>query len=242
MNKKLISYTGAICLLFAVSAQAQASNIHDNYNKVLKTYVKDGKVNYVALKQNRAQLDNYLENLAKVDKSTFNSWSKNKQLAYLINLYNADTLQLIIDHYPVKSIKDIGSIFNGPWDQKVVHLFGKTITLNNLEHDIIRKQYKEPRIHMALVCAAIGCPPLRSEAYTASSLDKQLADQSRTYLASPKGMRIDEKNGKVYLSKIFDWYGGDFPSVPKFVQQYSGKDISGLSRGWIKYNWKLNKQ
>jgi hypothetical protein len=128
----------------------------------------------------------------------------------LINLYNAATLKLIIDHYPVKSIKDIGSFFKGPWDQPVVRLFGNTITLNHLEHDILRKQYSEPRIHMALVCAAKSCPRLRSEAYLAEKLDEQLKDQSRGFLTSPPGLSIDRKKKAVYFSSIFKWYGDDF--------------------------------
>ncbi len=171
------------------------------------------------------------------------SYSKNEssaQLAYLINLYNAATLQLIINHYPVKSIKDIGSIFKGPWSQKVVPLFGEKITLDTLEHEIIRKKYSEPRIHMALVCAAKGCPPLRNEAYTEERLSLQLDDQSKAYITSPQGLIVDTAKNTIYISSIFDWYGKDFTSVIDFVEKYSGLKLATFKQDWIEYNWQLN--
>ena len=127
---------------------------HSMLNRLLNTYVQKGRVDYAGLKNNRQDLDRYLAELSRVKETAFKRWTKNERLAFLINLYNADTLQLIIDHYPVKRIKDIGGFIKGPWKQPVVKLFGKTITLNTLEHDIIRKRFNEPRVHAALVCAA----------------------------------------------------------------------------------------
>ena len=192
-----------------VSAQA-FDQTYENYDRVLKTYVADGRVNYSGLKNAPKALEVYLESAAEVPEEQFNAWTESQRLAFLINLYNAGTLKLIIDHYPVKSIKDIGSLFKGPWDQQAVKLFGKTITLNHLEHDILRKQYSEPRLHMVLVCAAKGCPQLRGKAYTADKLDEQFSDQSRRYLVSPAGLRIDREKQIVYFSSIFKWYGEDF--------------------------------
>jgi hypothetical protein len=180
--------------------------------------------------------------MGRIQKKDFDSWTSEQRLAFLINLYNASTLRLIRDHYPVKSIKDIGGWFKGPWDQPIVTLFGKQVTLDHLEHDIIRKQFKEPRIHMALVCAAKGCPPLRREAYTADKLESQLADQSRQYLASPTGLIIDKTKGKVFISSIFKWYGSDFPSVSNFIEKYSGKKLKGLKIDYLDYDWSLNEQ
>jgi hypothetical protein len=172
-------------------------------------------------------------------------------MAFLINAYNAYTLQLIIDHHPVKSIKDIGSFFKGPWDQPVVRLFGRTLTLNNLEHDIIRVDYQEPRIHFALVCAARGCPPLRNEAYLADRLEEQLDDQVRRFLATPDKNRVDASRRTVYLSPIFKWYGADFEkqhgSVLAALQPYWPKaSASVLAQGGFKirytdYDWSLNQ-
>ena len=153
--------------------------------------ISNGQVDYMGLKADPKALDRYLTTLATVSGVQLQSWTESQQLAFFINLYNASTLRLILDNYPVKSIKDIGSLFTGPWDQPAVRLFGKTVTLNTLEHALLRKQYHEPRLHMALVCAAKGCPPLRSEAYTAERLNEQLDAQARTYLASPAGLHID---------------------------------------------------
>jgi len=231
----LIGVTGAMCTEPFHPSYA-------DYDALLKRVVSDGRVEYKSLVTDSGALDRYLESAADVKKSQFERWTESERLAFLINLYNATTLKLIVDHYPVKSIKKIGSIFREPWDQPIVRLFGHVLTLNNLEHDIIRKKYDEPRIHMALVCAAKGCPPLRSEEYVAERLDSQLDDQSKTYLSSPEGIRIDRKNNKVYLSSIFKWYGNDFPSVIAFAEKYSGENLEGLSVRWLDYDWGLNEK
>ncbi len=178
----------AIGLLgLAITASAQ------NFDPILKKHVVDGRVDYRGLKADSQLLETYLQQAGAVPESEFNTWAEKQQLAFLINLYNAATLQLVVDHYPVKSIKKIKHRFKGPWDQPVVPMFGKKISLNTLEHKIIRPTYKEPRVHMALVCAAKGCPILRSEAYTAERLDEQLDNQSHRYLAPPPVSWLIEK-------------------------------------------------
>lgn len=211
------------------------------FDPLFRTYVENGRVDYRALQANRLPLTRALAAAAAVTESQFDTWDKNRQLAFLINLYNAATLELIVDHYPVKSIKDIGNLFKGPWDQPVVPLFGKKITLNHLEHEIIRKRYNDPRVHLALVCAAKGCPPLRSEAYTAEKLNEQLDDQSRIYLASPAGLVIDRPRGEARISSIFKWYGDDFPSVKTFVETHSRQSLNGLKIRYLDYDWSLNE-
>jgi len=246
-----------------VSAQA-FDQTYDSYDKVLKAYVTDGRVNYSGLKKAPNVLDPYLDSAAGVPEEQFNSWTEFQRLAFLINLYNAATLKLILDHYPVKSIKDIGSFFKGPWDQPVVRVFGKSVTLNHLEHDILRKLYSEPRIHMVLVCAAKGCPPLRSEAYLAEKLDEQLDDQSRRYLVSPAGLSIDREKKGVYFSSIFKWYGEDFIARYAPATGFTGLDkteravanfcspyltaadsnflaVGGYSVKYLDYDWSLNE-
>ena len=188
--------------------------------------------------------------VASVAEPDFKRWTEPQQLAFLINAYNAYTLQLIIDHHPVKSIKDIGGLLKGPWDQPVVRLFGRTLTLNHLEHEIIRKDYPDPRIHFALVCAARGCPPLRDEVYVADRLEEQLDDQARQFLATPAKNRVDAGTRTVYLSPIFKWYGADFEkkhgSVLAALQPYWPKaSASALAQGGFKirytdYDWSLN--
>lgn len=236
-----------ICLwLFIATAAVVSGQTFDQtypgFNQVLKSKVLDGRVDYQGLKADPQPLKQFLSEAGALKEVEFNNWSRDEQLAFLINLYNAATLQLIVDHYPVKSIKKIGSIFKGPWDQPAVVWFGKTITLNELEHGIIRKQYHEPRVHMALVCAAQGCPPLRSEAYTAEKLDQQLDDQGRTYLASPAGLVIDSNRGEARISSIFKWYGDDFSSVPDFIEKQSGKSVKGLKIRYLDYDWSLNER
>jgi hypothetical protein len=223
---------------------------HKAFDVLLKDKVKDGQVNYAALKSSPGELTAYLGQLASIKESTFKTWDENQQQAMLINLYNAATLKLIIDHYPVKSIKDIGGLFKKPWDIKSLTLFGKTITLNHLEHKILRKNYDEPRVHFAIVCAAKGCPILRTGAYTADRLDTQLKEQGEAFLRDPKKNRVDAAKKVVYLSKIFNWFESDFEkggSVIGFVKPYfAPADAKSLGKNfkikYTSYDWSLNKQ
>jgi len=228
----------------ALNAQTQDfDHSHAHYNALLQKHVNaSGMVDYRALQAAPQALSTYLESLAGVTKTQFSSWSEPQQLAFAFNLYNAATLKLIVDHYPVKSIRDIGNIFRGPWKQKVVRFRGETITLDDLEHGFLREKYKEPRLHVALVCAAMGCPPLRNEAYVAGRLDAQLDDQARTFLRSPKGLVIDHGAKVARISSIFKWYGDDFASVPDFVARHSGQDMTGLKIDYLDYDWSLNQQ
>ena len=230
----------AVMLIGAACPAQEFDHTHSLYDGVLKAHVVDGTVDYKALQADRAVLDRYLASVAAVPEKRFKSWDEARQLALLGNLYNAATLQLIIDHYPIKGIREIGGPLSSPWDRRVVRLFGKRITLNNLEHDILRKQYDEPRLHMALVCAAKGCPPLRGEAFTADRLDEQLDDQSRVYLAGPAGLVVDVEKREARVSAIFKWYGGDFESVPAFVSKHSGKNLDGYKIRYLHYDWALN--
>jgi len=224
---------------------------HSALTGILKKVVSNKLVDYEFLKEEPAALDTYLGTLAAVSKSEFDSWSEDKQLAFLINLYNAATLDLIADNYPVASIKKIGNLFKGPWKQEVVDLFGEKTTLDHVEHGIIRQQYDDPRVHFALVCAALGCPPLREEAYTAAKLDAQLEDQGRIFLNNSEKNRVDAEAGVLYLSPIFDWFVGDFTkggkSVAEWVAPYFGsKSDSAAAAGgkvtvkYTDYDWSLN--
>lgn len=262
-----IALLAVIFLIWAgPAAGAGFDQTYSAYDGLLKKYVtQHGRVDYPGLKAAPDALNRYLGSVAGVAREQFDTWTVSRQLAFLINLYNAATLKLIIDHYPVKSIKEIGGFFKGPWDQAVVKLFGATMTLNHLEHDILRKQYREPRLHMALVCAAKGCPPLRNEAYTAEKLDKQLEDQSSRYLAGPSGLRIERQKNVVYVSSIFKWYGDDFRdgyspargfaglnpterAVANFCSRHlSAGDGAYLAKGgydlkYLDYDWALNQQ
>jgi hypothetical protein len=182
---------------------------------VLKTYVDEkGKVNYRELKENKKEMNVFLDKLKKLEPEDYQTWSDEERIALWINAYNALTLKAILDHYPLNessfrtrkfprnSIRQI----SGVWDKIKFPVMGKGITLDHIEHKILRKEFQEPRIHMALVCAARGCPPLRQEPYKAEMLNDQLDDQARRFLSSDKNFSIDKKQRLVYLSSIL-WEG-----------------------------------
>ena len=242
---------GIAALVLCLGIASAKPPSHNAFDRVLKKHVENGAVDYAALQNDRQLLDDYIATMGGISKTEFTSWHQHDQLAFLINLYNAETLQLIIDHYPVGSIKDIGSVFSGPWSKDVVKLFGKQTTLNFLEHEFIRKRYKEPRIHYALVCAAISCPQLRDEAYTGKSLEAQFASQARTFLSNDKKNRVDIESKTLYISRIFDWYGDDFRKgnstligslKPYFPAPIRQKIDSSFKVRFITYDWRLNEK
>ena len=221
---------------------------HSSYDRLLKKYVTDkGLVNYKGFKADEQEFNRYLALLSKNPPAA--SWSQ-QQMAYWINAYNAYTIRLILDHYPVKSIKDIGSsiqipFVTTPWAAKFFSIGGEKMSLDNIEHGILRKKFDDPRIHFALVCAAMTCPRLRNEAYTAARLEQQFDDQGRNFLNNPAKNNITP--GKAQFSKYFDWYKDDWTkngqSVAKWVNRYSKTKINEqtpVTR--LDYNWKLNEQ
>lgn len=218
------------------------------YNRFLSKYVSDGAVDYQKMQSEKDVLDAYLKDLAGVNESEFLQWEKPAQMAYLINLYNATTLQLILDNYPLESIKKIRKRFKGPWDQDVVELFGSRVTLNDIEHKMLRKNYNEPRIHFALVCAARSCPPLRSEAYTAEKLEEQFKNQGELFFSQTSKNRVDSKSQILYLSPIFKWFKEDFEkeavSLIDFVRPYFKNQV--VNESWkikyTNYDWSLNEK
>jgi hypothetical protein len=265
MARDLLTWVGVAALLLGGgvaaslingSPQAYGENrfkfdhSHLTFAKVLSEFVEDGWVDYTGLRQRPSNLEAYLDQLAAVSKKGFKKWSEDEQIAFYINLYNAATLKLIIDHYPLKSIRSIGNVIKGPWDQSVVRLFGETVTLNHVEHEILRKQYTEPRIHFALVCAAKSCPHLREEPYIPYRLEEQLEDQGKRFLNTPSKNYVDLESRTAYLSEIFKWFKGDFEnenrSVLAFVRGYFPVPISsemGKNKFRIrhlKYDWSLN--
>jgi len=237
------------------SVSASVSNIdqsHTAFTRILEKHVKGELVDYAGLKKNPAPLNAYLDTLASVPESAFKKWNREQQMAFLINLHNAATLKLVIEHYPVKSIKKIGGLFKGPWKLPVVKVFGKIETLDHIEHDLLRPTYKDPRVHFAVNCASIGCPSLRPEAFQAAKLDAQLHEQGRVFLQSQSKNRLDTKTKILYLSPLFDWFEKDFTAksgtVEKFVAPYfNQKDRQVIQRGGLSikttdYDWNLNKQ
>jgi len=166
--------------------------------------------------------------------------SNEEKLAFYINAYNILTINLIINNWPVDSIRDIGNFFRGPWDIVVLENADGRLTLDDIEHNIIRN-LDEPRTHFAVNCAALSCPDLRYEAYRAERLDEQLEDQARLFLNNEKGLSLD--NNRLRLSKIFDWYGEEFEvygNLENFVKLYRPELQFNGVRTNLRYNWNLN--
>ena len=229
-------------------AQSNSTPItHELWDTLLKQNVTEkGNVNYKGIIADSVKFNQYLT-LLENNHPNDERWSEDERLAYWINAYNAFTVKLITDNYPVESIKDIKNgipFVNTVWDIKFIEIEGNTYDLNNLEHGIARKQFNDPRIHAAFNCASFSCPRLRNEAFTAARLDEQLDDQIRYFINNPDKNKLDPDNPK--LSKIFKWYGGDFratgKSVTEFINQYAEVKINkGANRSYLDYGWMLNE-
>ncbi len=237
MKKIAFILLGAMFLINNIDAQKLS---HEKFDKLLKKYVSEtGFVDYKGFK-NDPLFKEYLNELSNHPPQP--NWTKNEKLAYWINAYNAFTIQLIIDNYPVKSIKEIGGTFGSPWDIEFIQIGGRTYNLNQIEHEILRKQFNEPRIHFAIVCASVSCPKLRNEAYVPEKLNDQLNDQVKEFINDSSKNIISENSVK--LSQIFNWFKSDFTkkgSLIDFLNRYSKVKISPKAKiSYLKYNWNLN--
>lgn len=221
----------------SVEATVETFN-HNAWGDLLQKHVSDqGTVNYKGFRADMGVFNAYLKLLS--ENPPQESWTQDKTLAYWMNVYNAFTVKLILDNYPTKSIKDI----DGPWNHRFIKIGAKWYTLNDVEHRIIRKM-GEPRIHFALVCAAVSCPRLYNKAFTALNLEEDLALLTRGFLNDSSKNNLSENSIKI--SKIFKWYGGDFKkngsSLIDFLNQYSDITISSKAKKSYKdYNWALNE-
>ena len=259
---------------FASLSFPQVDFSYDDYRAVLSRYVDDnGMVNYSSLKADRRQLDRFVQNLGALDRAEYDTWTQPEKLAFWINSYNALTLKVIIDNYPIKSSRLRSVLYpknsirqiSGVWDKKKFRVMGESVTLDHIEHEIVRPKFRDPRVHMALVCAALGCPHLRNEPYTGSRLKEQFDDQTRTFLGHPQKFAINRAQKKIFLSSIFKWFGDDFTvayppggnfahlngpekSVLMFVSGYlndSNKKYifsEAVSIEYLDYDWTLNQQ
>ena len=159
-------------------------------------------------------------------------------MAFWINAYNAFTVKLIVDNYPVASITKLDG--GKPWDRKWIKIGDKTYSLNNIENDILRPQFKDARIHFAVNCAAQSCPPLLNKAWTADNLESNFEKQAKAFVNNPKFNTISAKNVKV--SKIFDWYKADFGNLIDFLNKYASTNINGNAKvEYVEYDWALNE-
>lgn len=219
-----------------VKAEPKAFS-HAAWNTLAQKYISSaGKVNYKGFKADIVAFDTYLKSLA--DNPVQSSWSRDKKMAYWINAYNAFTIKLIVDNYPVKSITDLEG--GKPWDKKWIKLGDKIYSLNNIEHDILRPTYKDARIHFAVNCAAKSCPPVWNKAWTADNLNGQLERSAKAFINNTKYNAVSSR--KVSISKIFEWYAVDFGNIVDYLNKYANTKVAGgTTVTYQEYNWALNE-
>lgn len=228
---------------------------HSTWKQILARYVRatpDG-VNLFAYREvnaaDRKRLEDYLKSLQATEISGF---TRDEQMAFWINLYNAQTIDVVLDHFPVKSIKDIslggGFFSSGPWKKQIMVVEGRKLSLDNVEHDILRKQWHDPRVHYAVNCASFSCPNLATKPFTAKDLDAMLDDGAKSYINHPRGVTIS--NGRLTLSQIFSWYRSDFgrsdAEVISHIAKYASADLKKKlqatdSIDGYAYDWSLNE-
>ena len=219
---------------------------HDLFNQVLQEHVDKERVDYAKLKSNPEKLEAYLDLLAVAKPSEM---SFNAQLAFWINTYNALVIKGVIDHYPTKSVRKVKA-FGGFFSRLKFQVAGETYSLNQIEHDIIRTEFVDPRVHFALVCASISCPPLENTVYLPETIEEQLDAVTLKFVTNPKKVRLDRSKRRVYLSKIFKWYKKDFTEgydgVADFLADYLPSEdadfvlAKDVKFHYLDYDWTLN--
>jgi hypothetical protein len=237
-----------LCFLIMglITAASAAQGVdHSLYAGLLKKYVKGGVVNYKGIKNEEATLDQYLKVLEKTDTKAL---PRNEQFAFYVNAYNAWTIKLILSGYPgITSIKDLGSLFKSPWKKKICRIDGRIITLDDIEHNILRPRFKDPRVHFAINCAAKSCPPLRSGPYRGGELDQQLDEMAAAFINDPSKNRLE--GNTLYVSKIFDWFEEDFNGdILAFFLKFTKEDLKEqleasqekIKVKYLDYDWSLN--
>lgn len=235
-----------LLLFFVVTIDGQTNKI---FTDVLQKYVTNGLVNYKELKTD-PKFETYLNQLSNTDPSQF---TKKEEIAFWINTYNAFTLKVILDNYPVKSISDIKFGGKSVWDENFIPINKKKYSLNDIEHKILRVKFTEPRIHFAIVCASISCPDLRNEAYESDKLERQLQEQTIKFLNDKEKNEFDTKNWNAIVSKIFEWFGEDFGKseretltyvstfLPEGIRTSINQNLINWSISYKKYDWNLNE-
>jgi len=239
---------------WAAHSQTKVAIDHGEWDAFLKKYVKAGKdgINRVPYKRvtkdDRAALDRYVQNLERV---AIRKFSRDEQRAYWINLYNAATVKVVLDHYPVDSILKInispGLFAKGPWKKKLLTVEGEPVSLDDIEHRILRPIWKDPRTHYAVNCASIGCPNLVGAAYSAGNMDAMLDEAAKAYVNHPRGARVEK--GRLVVSSIYVWFQGDFGGgdagvidhLGRYAEPALAKKLAGVKRiGDDEYDWALN--
>ncbi|MHC1711544.1 MAG: DUF547 domain-containing protein [Solidesulfovibrio sp.] len=244
--RRLCKFLPLLCF-FATTPGLAADPVEDGlYASLLTEYVHEGVVDYTGLKLREGALEAVCDLLAGVDADRLPPLDR---FAYFINVYNAWTLKLILEHFPgIGSIKDAGSVFRSPWKRKFVRLRGRTVSLDDIEQDILRPRFHDPRVHFAINCASKSCPPLASTPYRGETLDAALDAATRAFINNPR--EVFMKNGVLHVSRIFDWYADDFggeSGVWDFLRRYAGPELArqmdaAASRrlAYNDYDWSLN--
>jgi hypothetical protein len=247
----------ALLAVLALARPALAfDHSHQTWSALLKKHVvlmdggKASRLDYAAIAQERAALRGYLDGLARVSQAEFQAWSRPEQMAFLINAYNAHTVEKVLTRYPkLQSIWDFGRFFANPFRDPFFSLLGGRMSLDALEHETLRKNYPDPRIHYAVNCASVGCPMLREEAYAAAQLENQLEEQARRFLSDRSRNRL--RDGRLEVSKIFDWFREDFEPLERYLAQHAAllaqdpaeqqliRDRKASLR-FLDYDWSLN--
>ena len=265
-RRHLLAGMALLPLSHLVSAQT-FDHSHAAWTALLKKHVlvlrggQASQVRYAGMAADRAALKAYLDTLSGVGAATFGGWTKPQQMAFLINAYNANTVELILTKWPkLASIKDIGTFIENPWKPKWITLLGNKVSLDDIEHQMLRARgrYDDPRVHFAVNCASIGCPALREEAFDAERLEAQLDEQTLRFMSDRSRNRYDPAGGKLEVSKIFDWFGDDFKqgfkgitALPVFLAKFANAladapadrekvRAGGVSVAFLDYDWKLN--
>jgi len=259
MNNTVISIGTFLAILFTSVSAFAFDHSYSDWDQFLERHVKNGLVDYSEIKKSPAEFEEVVRELEDVTIKEYESWPQSRKMAFWINAYNIGAIKHVLDNYPIKksfglsalrypanSIQQIPDVWNKP----VLNLFGKDVSLNEIEKERLRKGFKDPRIHFAIVCASIGCPVLREEAYKADKLDAQLNDQAKQFIDTPSKFRYDMDKDTLSLSPIFKWFREDFEKkggVISFLKNYAPRNtaskLSDTTRiKWQDYDWSLNEQ
>ncbi|PIQ89446.1 MAG: hypothetical protein COV72_03010 [Candidatus Omnitrophica bacterium CG11_big_fil_rev_8_21_14_0_20_42_13] len=259
IKSRMLISIGLTSIILLLSSLAFAfDHTYSALDQFLKRHVKDGLVDYSVIKKSPADLEKIVHELEGVTLKEYEIWSNPERMAFWINAYNIGAVKHVLDNYPLKksfglsalrypanSIQQIPDVWNKP----ILNLLGKNVSLNEIENERLRKEFKDPRIHFVIVCASIGCPVLREEAYSAETLDGQLNEQIKEFANTPSKFRYDADKDILFLSPIFKWFGEDFDKkggVISFLKDYVPSDMaSKLSNKtrieWQDYDWNLNE-
>jgi len=260
-DKAVTWLTLAAMLLLTGAAGGTEPGFDSEYpawNQALLQFAANGGFDYQAIQKDPALLDDFLKSISVLPENEYKKWNEVQKIAFWINAYNALAIKVVLDHYPPKrglswkamaypeiSIQQISNV----WDRSLIKIFGEDYSLNRIEHGTLRKEFEEPRIHFALVCAAHGCPPLRKEAYVPERLYEQLDDQARQFFSDPQKAKYDSSEDILHISPILRWFGKDFEKdggpiefAKRCMPEEAGRKLSDKAKiKWLDYDWSLNE-